>query len=33
MSKKVKAWERLFFIQGIMYRLVIATKKNKRELN
>jgi hypothetical protein len=33
MSKKVKVWERLFFIQGIMYRLVITTKKNKRELD
>jgi hypothetical protein len=30
MSKKVKVWKRPFFIQGIMYRLVITTKKNKR---
>jgi hypothetical protein len=30
---KVKVWERPFFMQGIMYRLVITTKKNERELN
>jgi len=33
MSMKVKVWERPFFMQGIMYRLVITIKKNKRELN
>jgi hypothetical protein len=29
MSMKVKVWKRPLFIQGIMYRLVITTKKNK----
>ncbi len=33
MSMKVKVRNRPLFIQGIMYRLVITTKKNKRELN
>jgi hypothetical protein len=32
MSMNVKVWERPFFIQGIMYKLVITTKKKKREL-
>jgi hypothetical protein len=29
MSMNVKVWERPFFIQGIMYKLVITTKKKK----
>ncbi len=30
MSMKVKVWKRPLFKQGIMYKLVITTKKNKR---
>jgi hypothetical protein len=33
MSMKVKVWNKPLFVQGIMYRLVITTKKNKREFN
>jgi hypothetical protein len=30
MSMRVKVWKRPLFKQGIMYKLVIITKKNKR---